>query len=583
MKDILFITPSPALAINLESNGTLLLATKLLHADFDVEILRLCQIDGYHKDYEAFISNAVSQITAKGAKCVSFYTLWPYYHVMIRLARELRAANPDIILIFGGPQASATATETLEACPFIDYICSGEGENTVVPFFSAIVRNQGSLAEIPGLYYRHNGQILHNDIPLPLCDLETLPRWDDRLYADVYREPAEALSAYNYYMPIDAGRGCPYNCTFCCTSYFWRRTYRLKSPERIVSDIRFFKEKFGINSFWFSHDAFTTDRKLVSKVCDYLIDSGLNINWKCSSRADCINEELILKMKQAGLTEIEIGIETGSPRMQKLTHKNLNLDRVRQIIRFLVDQKLFVSLFFMYGFPEETEEDLMQTLDLMFDLIDEGVNKLGMFFCRFNPSTQITADHFDELVLDPNATVLSRSIFGYQEELALISKHKALFPFLYNLNTPVRDNYQFLTYMMQAYQEFPKTSRIIRRLYNNDYAKMYRDFVEYNPSVLTGCPEMVLRVNSHPHEFIINMLKGLNSPKAQQLSGLLRLEWDAKQVAESDTDITLHQTYPFSYIDFTLKRPIEDYADASCEILLEKRNGKISMKVLRPC
>jgi radical SAM superfamily enzyme YgiQ (UPF0313 family) len=583
MKDILFITPSPALSINLESNGTLLLATKLLHADFDVDILRLCQVESYHKDYESFIANAVTQISTMAPKCVSFYTLWPYYHVMIRMAQELRAKNPNMIIVFGGPQASATAEDTLAACQAVDYICSGEGENTVVPFFSALLRGKGSLNDIPGLYHRQGRKIIHNDQLLPLCDLEDLPRWDDRLYADVYREPPEVLSSSNYYMPIDAGRGCPYNCTFCCTSYFWRRTYRLKSPQRIVSDIRFFNEKFGINSFWFSHDAFTTDRNLVSQVCDYIIESGLKITWKCSSRADCINEELILKMKQAGLTEIEIGIETGSPRMQKLTHKNLNLDRVRQMIRFLVSQGLYVSLFFMYGFPEETQEDLLQTLELMFSLMEEGVDKLGMFFCRFNPATQITADYIDNLVLDPNITVLSKSIFGYNEELELIRSNKALFPYFYHLKTPLRDEFQHLTYLIQIYQKFPKTGPIIRKLYNSDYVKMYRDFVAYNPSITSGSPELVLRTASHPHEFLIAMLQGLDFPQRNQLAGRLTFEWDVQQVAKSEGDITIQRTYPFSYVDFTLKRPIEAYTDASCEILLENRNGKLSMKVLRPC
>ena len=152
MKDILFITPSPALAINLESNGTLLLATKLLHAGFDVEVLRLCQIESYHKEYESFIRSAVSHILSLAPRCVSFYTLWPYYHVMLRLCIELRAQSPELTLILGGPQASATATATMEAMPCIDYICSGEGENTVVPFFSALLRGEGNLSQIPGLY-----------------------------------------------------------------------------------------------------------------------------------------------------------------------------------------------------------------------------------------------------------------------------------------------------------------------------------------------------------------------------------------------------------------------------------------------
>jgi hypothetical protein len=112
---------------------------------------------------------------------------------------------------------------------------------------------------------------------------------------------------------------------------------------------------------------------------------------------------------------------------------------------------------------------------------------------------------------------------------------------------------------------------------------MYRDFVAYNPSITSGSPELVLRTASHPHEFLIAMLQGLDFPQRNQLAGRLTFEWDVQQVAKSEGDITIQRTYPFSYVDFTLKRPIEAYTDASCEILLENRNGKLSMKVLRPC
>ena len=241
MLDILFVTATDRPGLRAEVNGTLLLGTKLLQAGFQVQVLRFGEIEGYNKDYTAFIENAVDRIIELQPKAVSFYALWPDYHIMLHIASALKERDSRITVVFGGPQASATAMDAMEAAPFVDYICAGEGEDTVVPFFRAALGNQ-SLDHVPGVYYRADGTIRVTAGEQPLCDLNSLPYWDERLYS---ASESENMESPHYYMPIDAGRGCPYNCTFCCTSHFWRRTYRLKSPERIVQDIRYYKDKYG--------------------------------------------------------------------------------------------------------------------------------------------------------------------------------------------------------------------------------------------------------------------------------------------------------------------------------------------------
>ena len=581
MADILFINAVTSLSVNMEVNGTLLLATKLLEADFDTDVLRFAEV-GLKKDYHLFIRKFVDKILEFQPKAVSFYTLWPHYHIMLRIARVLKEERPDIITVFGGPNASATAEATMKAAPYIDYICTGEGENTVVPFFQCILRDNGAnKASIPGLYYREGGEILHNTTELPLCDLNTLPHWDDRLYLKHYPLPDPNMAASNFYMPIDAGRGCPYNCTFCCSSYFWKRTYRLKSPERILEDILFYNKKFGIRSFWFSHDAFTTNRQLVADVCDHLIATDLDIRWKCSARIDCITEELILKMKQAGLTEIELGIETGSLKMQKLTNKNLNLERAKKMVAFMLEQKIYVSLFFMHGFPQENEQDLNETLELLFSLVDSGVQHVGMFFCRFNPTTALTEEYLDRLVLDPNIKALTRGIYGYEEEFQIIKENKAIFPYLYHLNTPERNTYQYLYLMVHVYRKFPKTARYLRKLYGGDHLKMYRDFYNNNLSCFEGDLMHAERfTETIPVQMLQNTLNGLDHPCVPQLKSLLKFEYDVLQVTRSEEDTMVLETYDFNYIDYRMNLPIEQYSQGKTEILIQKTNGKTAMKVL---
>lgn len=576
--DILFINATEELSMRKEVNGTLLLATKLLDAGFDVEILRFEQVEGFEGPYLTFIKNMVQQIRERQPKCVSFYSLWPDYHIMLRIARELKQIDPKIVTVFGGPQASCTAETTLKTMDFVDYINTGEGENTVVPLFHGILRGEGNLDEIPGLHYRKDGLLFHNNELVPLCDLNALPYWDDRLLPP---EDPEILKDPYYFMPIDIGRGCPYSCTFCCTSYFWRRVYRMKETDEIIADIKYYKEKYGIRSFWFTHDAFTANKKLVTEICDRILEEKLDINWRCSARLDCISEELILKMKQAGMVRMSFGVETGSARMQKLINKNLDLKKARSLVEFLLKEQIWVGLYFMYGFPQETEEDLNQTLEMAFSMIDAGVQSVSLFYCKFCPNTGLTEEYGDQLVFDEKARMNLRGIYGYEEEKELLQSSRELFPFYFHLHTPVRDSYQYLAYLERLYFMAPRQIRQLRRLYQGDNLRFYREFYEANREWFEGdLDQLEEKLSSDPLELVLNLVRRLEHPKRVQLEGLLTLAYRSKQIARSGENVQLRDTYSFNYVDLSMKRPIEEYGPGKTEILLQKLDGKFELKVL---
>lgn len=583
MLDVLFVVPAMKPMLRQEINGTMLLATRLLQADFSVDVLRFWQVDADRKDYNRFLDAMTEQILVRESKCVSFYSLWPEYHTVIQIAQRLKQRRPDLTVVFGGPQASATAAETMTAIPWVDYVCAGEGENTVVPFFTALLRHDGAgLENVPGLYHRSGDRIIANQQDLPLCDLDSLPYWDDRLYLPHYPEQTSALSSGSYFLSVDVGRGCPFSCTFCSSSRFWRRTYRLKSPDRIVEDMLHFHKKFGVRSFSFGHDAFTINKKLVSQVCDKLMEQGLDFKWKCTTRVDCIDEELILKMKKAGLRQIELGIETGSARMQKLIRKNLDLDRVCHMVDFLLENRLEVALFFMYGFPDETEEDLAQTLSLLFSLLDKGVGFVSMSYCHFNPNTELTRQYFDDLVFEPDIKILSQGVEGYEESLELFRQHKALFPFMYHLHTPVRDRYPYLYFLVRLYSFFPKTGRYLRELYGGDDLRLYRDFHEHNRRDLEqDFATVTLAIQQKPLELIGNTLRDFEPQTAKRILSLIEFDIDLRRIRHAKQDREICRIYDFNYADFAAKRPLAQYGPGRTEIRLSKRGGKQDLQILR--
>jgi hypothetical protein len=288
-------------------------------------------------------------------------------------------------------------------------------------------------------------------------------------------------------------------------------------------------------------------------------------------------------MKESGLVEIELGIETGSKRMQKLTNKNLDLERAKRIIAFMLKNGIRVSLFFMYGFPEETEEDLADTLSLLFDFVDSGVQHVGMSFTRFNPATDITERFGERLVFDPDMKILARGFtFGYEEELDTIRNNREIFPFFFHLNTPVRNEYQYLHFLVRLYQQFPKTIRHLRGLYKGDNLKFYRDFYNNNlPYFERDMLYTAQGIKVHALDMLSNTIKDFDLPYIAQLKALLRFEFNANQVDQAESGMSIREIYDFNYIDFKMQLPIEMYCDGKTEILMENKNGEFSMQVLQ--
>src|SRR6185312_1909663 len=119
---------------------------------------------------------------------------------------------------------------------------------------------------------------------------------------------------------------------FCSTNDFFRRNFRLRSPVRILRDMRDLAVSYGLTDFDLVHDMFTVDRRRVVAFCETMIASGENFTWSCSARTDCVDGELLTLMAHAGCRGLFFGIETGSARMQAIIEKDLDLMRAAEII-----------------------------------------------------------------------------------------------------------------------------------------------------------------------------------------------------------------------------------------------------------
>lgn len=303
-----------------------------------------------------FAAYAASRIPS-GCEVIGFSTICSSYPLTIRIAERIKRSAPNVSIVFGGPQASAVDVATLEAFPFVDLIVRGEADQTLVEVLRTGVRSP-ALAFVPGITFRSGRSIARNPEAPLVADLDALPFPAFDLLPGM-----EKVS----FFPLELGRGCPFACTFCSTNDFFRRRFRLKSPEIMLQQMRRAAREYGVTRFDLVHDMFTVDRKRVVAFCQALIQSGERFSWGCSARTDCADDELIRLMHRAGCRNLFFGVETGSARLQRAIEKDLDLTDAATRISTCATAGIETTVSLIVGFPEETEEDLWQTAGFLMD------------------------------------------------------------------------------------------------------------------------------------------------------------------------------------------------------------------------
>ena len=459
--------------------GTLNLATILNENGYDAEIidfnyLFFMKIVKRDEDTEKLIKNMTKYILDREIDVLAFSCLCNCYHIFVKLSQYINSLNPKIKIMFGGPQASLTAIESLEAFPWVDIIALGEGEETIVNIMKALECKE-LLKSTDGVAFRDGNKIVLRNVTY-INNLNTL------VYPDYSLLPYfNKLNA----IEMEVGRGCPFSCTFCSTKTFWKRNFRVKSVDRMLNEVEMLHYKFGKKYFNFIHDLFTVNKNIILEFCEKLIKKELQIKWGCSARIDTLDKELIYKMVEAGCAEIFIGIETGSKKMQKIVNKNLNLDNVIDTMNILKKSKIGVTISFIYGFPEELEDDLRDTMFLIKKLSDIGFKKIQLHQCSILAGTEMFEKYKEQLIFKGGFSDISSNtnINDYKD---IIIKYPHIFPQFYTAESVVNiDNYKYLgkftIYLINCLKgAMPHTYRLLLDYYNNDILNIYKEINKFD-------------------------------------------------------------------------------------------------------
>ncbi|NLF68186.1 MAG: radical SAM protein [Candidatus Anammoximicrobium sp.] len=274
-----------------------------------------------------------------------------------RGVREAKQAGATTIAV--GTHVSAVPKNTLQAVPELDFVIRHEPEYSFADILDRVLHGK-SWDGVTGIGFRdQRGEIVITpDRPL-VRKLDDLPIPKQHLLPlDKYRMPFLGKR----YTWVLTNRGCPYSCTYCFEGVVWGKSVRYRSAESIFRELQYLAEH-DVRNVLFLADLFTYDRAGVLRLCDLIIASGLRIRWTCNSRVDTIDEDMLVRMKQAGCWLIAFGIESGSQAVLDNVKKDARVADAEQAIRLCHRHGVKTWGYFIIGLPGETRQTVRETID----------------------------------------------------------------------------------------------------------------------------------------------------------------------------------------------------------------------------
>jgi anaerobic magnesium-protoporphyrin IX monomethyl ester cyclase len=331
----------------------------------------LILLDVYGNDLLPFeVEQYLDQHTFDCACIASFASMNYAYVLYLAEAIKQRYSVPVVV---GGLLADLHYSLLLQK-KIIDICVIGEGEVTAVDLF----RNLQNLDSVKGIAYRHNGQIQLNAPRGLIKNLDTLPMpnfglWNMDIYTKQNLWAQDTTTRYDEWpatlpsmaqltpnMSLFFGRGCPFRCRFCSRSY---QSVRYKSVDRIIQEISFFKEQYGIKAIHFYDELVVFRKEVTYELCEKIEKTGLF--WDCQARVNTVDKEILQALKKANCYSIGLGFESGSNRILRDMNKGITRKQSLAVLKAAKQVGMHLKLQLMFGYPGETEEDLSETVSLV--------------------------------------------------------------------------------------------------------------------------------------------------------------------------------------------------------------------------
>ena len=317
----------------------------------------------FFKRYKKYIKNYFKLILESEVyQLIGFSIQVQNRWLSILAAKVISSLNPDIPIIFGGPECFPEEYNkkfffNKYFCP--DMILQGECEIALKKFLNEFKKTSNIKTKIKGFIYKENGEIINNNEPeLPILDNLDIISDYSQFDFNEYRYPYEFSTFYT--------KGCPFKCAFCNETFNYKK-FRIRKPEIVIKEIKAVQEiifkQTNQPHVCFNESIFNGNIQKVYQLCDLIIKSSISIHWGVRiSFNNMANKELLEKMYQAGCRYCFWGFESANQKVLNLINKKHTINKVKEILSYTTELGIHNDLPIIVGFPGEQTKDFLDTL-----------------------------------------------------------------------------------------------------------------------------------------------------------------------------------------------------------------------------
>lgn len=330
---------------------------------------------------------------------IGFQVLSANYPWSLEMASEIKKRLPNVPIIFGGYQPTASAGHVLEH-DCVDYVVKGEAEYAFRDLVEMLDAGEVDPAT-PNLALRRNGELVDNDVRPYIEDLDVLPFPDKDLF-------------YQYGTPFDIAhmvmtrRGCPYGCTFCGNN-LWRKTYfkndpnymftpkflRGRSPENVIEELRIVKQKYGVKLLRINDDDFPYDERWLTRFAEKLTDDA-KISYKCFVNPNSINETTARLLRRTGCEQVQMGVQSMNAQLRRSMGRPMPEKIIERAIHCIQGEGIGLFCDQIYGLPGESESDYESMVNFY---KRNRVGFINVYWVNYFPGTDMVQQGVDAGVL----------------------------------------------------------------------------------------------------------------------------------------------------------------------------------------
>ena len=280
----------------------------------------------------------------------------------VRASRAVKLRYPDIPVVWGGWHPSILPEQCLRAGA-CDAVVRNQGEESFAELVERLISGR-DLEGCAGISFVGPEQSIVSNPDRAFSDVNGFPPMDYGLI-----DP-ERYFRFKGKRQLDyvASQGCPFRCAFCSDPKLFGGRWAGLKAERVVAEVVELARRYRLGEVFFNDDLFFTSPKRLEAICDGLIAAGRPLSWLAEARADLLDrvgDALLDKVRASGCRKLTIGAESGSQRSLDAMHKKTLVEQVERCAERLTRHGILAQYSFIAGFPDETDADRRETIQLI--------------------------------------------------------------------------------------------------------------------------------------------------------------------------------------------------------------------------